>query len=285
MNCPANHTDAPLDSPGRKQPSDQAINEKWSELCSQEGLSWPDKVRAMVRHFAPAAVHHPDTALLDFLGTEYLDLTCFAIPTGAGDADVGWRLTQERMGELQPEEIAVHWRDEPRKAIREAMAALGYVPPAEPAGEPASKLERVPQVFRAATDIAGHAVVEAFLPCINGLQAWVCVADLGKDEPSDEMFGGLDRDALARQIACGLNGEVGAALVCTEASLRPDAVRAALQDLRALVLRMRGNYPLPHSDGHAEMKAADAALAMLEYVRSELVQAPFRERAREVPGG
>jgi hypothetical protein len=58
--------------------------------------------------------------------------------------------------------------------------------------------------YRATTDMRGHTVVEECKPCINGLSAWVMVADLGKPYPEDEMFGGLDRDALAMRIVSAL---------------------------------------------------------------------------------
>lgn len=58
---------------------------------------------------------------------------------------------------------------------------------------------------RSTTDMRGHTVVEAHMPCINGLNAWVVVADLGKPQPEDEMFGGIDRPALAHRIASALN--------------------------------------------------------------------------------
>jgi hypothetical protein len=47
--------------------------------------------------------------------------------------------------------------------------------------------------------------VEAELPCINGLSAWVEVARCGDGDPFDEMFGGIDREANARLIASAVN--------------------------------------------------------------------------------
>ena len=70
--------------------------------------------------------------------------------------------------------------------------------------------------YRANTDLRGHTVVEANLPCINGLAAWVMVADLGKPEPEDEMFGGLDRDAMAERIVAALDPTDGFRLVPIE---------------------------------------------------------------------
>jgi hypothetical protein len=47
----------------------------------------------------------------------------------------------------------------------------------------------------------GAPTVEAYLPCINGLSAWVVVADCGAPDPSEQMFGGMDHEANARLIA------------------------------------------------------------------------------------
>jgi hypothetical protein len=69
---------------------------------------------------------HADTILLDFIASEYLDVSAFTMPTGAGDADVGWKLVQEHEGKKGRVEVACHYRDDLRAAIREAMQALGH---------------------------------------------------------------------------------------------------------------------------------------------------------------
>jgi hypothetical protein len=77
-----------------------------------------------------APSQHPDTILLDFIAREYLDVSAFAMPTGAGDADVGWKLVQEHEGKNGRVEVTCHYRDDLRAAIREAMQKLGYTLPA-----------------------------------------------------------------------------------------------------------------------------------------------------------
>jgi hypothetical protein len=62
--------------------------------------------------------------------------------------------------------------------------------------------------YRVSTDLRGHTVVEAHMACINGLSAWVMVADLGKEHPEDQMFGGFDREAIGQKIVAAL-GERG----------------------------------------------------------------------------
>lgn len=78
---------------------------------------------------APATTKHPDTVLLDFIASEYLDVSAFSMLTGADDADVGWKLHQEHMGAKGRFEVACHHSDDLRAAIREAMLELGYMPP------------------------------------------------------------------------------------------------------------------------------------------------------------
>lgn len=61
--------------------------------------------------------------------------------------------------------------------------------------------------YRVSTDMRGHTVVEAHMACINGLSAWVMVADLGKEHLEDQMFGGFDRDAIGQKIVAALGVE------------------------------------------------------------------------------
>lgn len=63
-----------------------------------------------------------------------------------------------------------------------------------------------PETYRARqSQFSGRWVVEQHRPCINGLAAWVVVADCGEQEPGDEMHG-LDREQMARDIAAAMNG-------------------------------------------------------------------------------
>lgn len=75
---------------------------------------------------APAApaVDACDTALLDAMAAESMDLRCFDIPTGQGDADVGWRVIQHHMSEPTERVVSEVYKDDPRSAIRAAIARL-----------------------------------------------------------------------------------------------------------------------------------------------------------------
>ena len=63
-----------------------------------------------------------DTRLLDAIFQNSWDLRCFDMPTGSGDADIGWKVIEHTRahGEV---EIAVAYKDDPREAIREALLA------------------------------------------------------------------------------------------------------------------------------------------------------------------
>ena len=65
-----------------------------------------------------------DTALLNFIAAEYLELRSFGMPTGQGDADVGWRVIQHHMGEPTERVVSEVYKDDPRSAIRAAIARL-----------------------------------------------------------------------------------------------------------------------------------------------------------------
>lgn len=64
-----------------------------------------------------------DKARLDYLIEESSDLRCFDIPTGAGDADIGWQVVAHFQAEPRERVVAQVWHDDPRAAIDEAIAA------------------------------------------------------------------------------------------------------------------------------------------------------------------
>ncbi|MET0439156.1 MAG: hypothetical protein ABW043_16855 [Devosia sp.] len=62
-----------------------------------------------------------DTDLLNKLREESWDLRCFDVPTGGGDADVGWRVVGHWQAEPCERMIAEVFHDEPRDAILAAL--------------------------------------------------------------------------------------------------------------------------------------------------------------------
>lgn len=66
---------------------------------------------------------HPDTERLDFIASEYLRVDCFDMPTGQGDADVGWRLEQQFQQAPHMRVIACVYKDDLRACIDAAIAA------------------------------------------------------------------------------------------------------------------------------------------------------------------
>ncbi len=85
-----------------------------------------DQLRALLA--AAPAQEAEDAALLDFIGKNYLDLRCFDMPTGQGDADIGWRIVQHHMGAPHERVVSEVYADDPRQAVREAMARLARDP-------------------------------------------------------------------------------------------------------------------------------------------------------------
>lgn len=84
-------------------------------------LEWEDDLRNALAQ-QPAAVD--DAALLDAMAREYWKLDPFDMPTpGGDDADVGWRVIEYHGDEPREREVAVHYADDPRAALRAALAA------------------------------------------------------------------------------------------------------------------------------------------------------------------
>ena len=83
-----------------------------------------------------------DSALLDVLRDESWDLRCFNMPTGGGDADIGWRVVGHWMAKPQERTVGEAFEDDPRAAIRDAIAK-NDVPhlPAQPAS-PSQEADR-----------------------------------------------------------------------------------------------------------------------------------------------
>ena len=72
-----------------------------------------------------------DTRRLDALAENSWDLRCFDMPTGAGDADIGWRVIEHHMAKPHERTVGEVYQDDPRKAIDRAIeAAHGIKGPA-----------------------------------------------------------------------------------------------------------------------------------------------------------
>jgi len=64
-----------------------------------------------------------DADRLDFVGEEFLYLEPFTIPTGEGDADIGWRVMQHHCCEPTPRVMAESFTESVRQAIDAARSA------------------------------------------------------------------------------------------------------------------------------------------------------------------
>jgi hypothetical protein len=86
---------------------------------------------AALRSLDPSReVLEADKARLDYLQTESDDLRCFDIPTGGGDADIGWQVIGHFQGAPRERVIAEVWHDDVRAAIDAARAADKWKAPA-----------------------------------------------------------------------------------------------------------------------------------------------------------
>jgi hypothetical protein len=77
------------------------------------------QVAALRRYIAQQKV---ESALIDALAHSYWQLEPFDMPTGAGDADVGWRVRGFYMRKPEERIIGEVFKDDPRAAIRAAVA-------------------------------------------------------------------------------------------------------------------------------------------------------------------
>ena len=135
------------------------------------------------------AVRHPDTVLLDFMAEEYLDLQSFEMPTGAGDADVGWKVIQHHMAAPKEREVGVAYRDDPREALREAMKGLGYKQP-----DAAAPTERERKLLFA---------LQAAWPYVHG---W-CTIQSARNEVSQALFGRPDNGRTTLKVPAETRGK------------------------------------------------------------------------------
>jgi hypothetical protein len=102
----------------------QYVQEKNGGGNSRNASLTADRLDSMAqRLYGKAPAEHPDKERLDFVAAEYLHLIPFDMPTGQGDADVGWRALQSHMGK-DDAEIACVYTDDLREVIDAARGAL-----------------------------------------------------------------------------------------------------------------------------------------------------------------
>jgi len=82
---------------------------------------------------------HPDTKRLDLIQNEFLRLDPIDLPTGGGDADVGWTVSQYHQGEEAPRVLVRFYEDDARGALDAAQRYFNHE--AEPENSPADRLD------------------------------------------------------------------------------------------------------------------------------------------------
>lgn len=64
-----------------------------------------------------------DAERLDWIANEYTHIEPFGIPTGEGDSETGWKVSQEQCGQIKPKRLSVVYKDSLREAIDAARGA------------------------------------------------------------------------------------------------------------------------------------------------------------------
>lgn len=87
-----------------------------------------DEANAQLRE--ELAIARKDSERLDLLRDNSWDLRCFEIPTGGGDADVGWRVIGHWQAKPNERTVGEAFQDDPRAAIDDAARWLQEGKPA-----------------------------------------------------------------------------------------------------------------------------------------------------------
>lgn len=113
----------------------EAMKQAWLEISRMLGEPTREELDVFLRTWQRAsqatrealaeqpAQRTDDTKRLNALAENSWDLRCFDMPTGAGDADIGWRVVEHHMVKPHKRTVAEVFRDDPRQAIDDAIAA------------------------------------------------------------------------------------------------------------------------------------------------------------------
>lgn len=93
----------------------------WKPTEAEAIAAWNTRHRLAAEQAAYARGME-DTKLLNALQEESWDLRSFSVPTGGDDYDVAWRIVGHWVAEPHERVIAEGWSDDPRVAIRAALA-------------------------------------------------------------------------------------------------------------------------------------------------------------------
>lgn len=96
--------------------------------CGGIGAIWDTTDYADLGRFIAEESPYDDRKLLDAIQHESWDLRCFDIPTGGDDCDIGWSVIGHWQAEPHERVVAEVYVDDPRTAIRAAIAAKGGAP-------------------------------------------------------------------------------------------------------------------------------------------------------------
>lgn len=92
------------------------------DYAARDGLEIAADAILAALFVAPVSGQPEDTKLLDALKDESWDLRCFDMPTGGGDADIGWRVIGHWQAVPCERIVGEAFHDDPRAAIRDALS-------------------------------------------------------------------------------------------------------------------------------------------------------------------
>lgn len=128
--CPGCNSKKQAAQPVRSPDLSDADMDKLASVVNQidaGAKGWHELMDVALAIASAAPAQRPltdDTRRLDAL-TEYSwDLRCFDTPTGADDADIGWRVVEHHMATPTERTVAEVFRDNPRQAIDAAIQAV-----------------------------------------------------------------------------------------------------------------------------------------------------------------
>ena len=96
------------------------VNREWTVFAVEAEIDDYGVGRLVKEHNrlrAELKASQADVERLTYIASEYLKIDSFNIPTGQGDADVGWRISQYRMGWPSEKVMHEHFSDDLRAAI------------------------------------------------------------------------------------------------------------------------------------------------------------------------
>jgi hypothetical protein len=131
--CPGCNSTKQAAQPVRSPDLSDADMDKLASVVNQidaGAKGWHELMDVALAIASAAPAQRPltdDTQRLNALAENSWDLRCFETPTGADDADIGWRVVEHHMETPTERTVAEVFRDNPRQAIDAAIQAVNGI--------------------------------------------------------------------------------------------------------------------------------------------------------------